>query len=68
MLGGHFYLENDRVVVKRFFDAVAVFERIAKSCKSVSNIDPHGAYEEELEKRYKRTMSQMNKDNKTVSS
>jgi len=52
-----FKLEGDKIILKRYFDAVAVFERIAKSGKSVSKIDPHAAYEEELEERYKRALS-----------
>jgi AbrB family looped-hinge helix DNA binding protein len=52
-----FEREDDKIILKRYFDSVAVFERIAKSGKSVSEIDPHAAYEEELEERYKRTMS-----------
>jgi len=52
-----FKLEGDEIILKRYFDAVAVFERIAKSGKSVSKIDPHAAYEEELEERYKRALS-----------
>ena len=44
-------LEDDKLILKKpFFDAVAVFERIAKSGKSVSKVDPH-AYEEEFEER-----------------
>ena len=55
-----FKLDNDKLTVEKLnFDAVAVFRRIAKSGKSVSNkeIDPHAAYDEELEERYKRTIS-----------
>ena len=52
-----FKLEDDKLTIQKpSFDAVAVFERIAKSGKSVSKIDPH-AYEEELEERYKRALS-----------
>ena len=52
-----FTLEDDKLILKKpTFDAVAVFERIAKSGNSVSKIDPH-AYEEELEERYKRALS-----------
>jgi len=48
-------LEDDRVVVKKpFFDAVAVFRRIAKSGKSISKIDSDANYEEELEERSRR--------------
>ena len=53
-----FKLEDDKLTIQKpSFDAVAVFRRIAKSGKSVSEIDPHAAYNEELEKRYKRTIS-----------
>ena len=53
-----FKLEGDKIILKRYFDAAAVFERIAKSGISVSKIDPHAAYEEEeLEERYKRALS-----------
>jgi len=52
-----FRLDSDKIILKRYFDAVAVFERIAKSDKSVSKIDPHAAYEEELEENHKRTLS-----------
>ena len=44
-----FKLEDDKLILKKpAFDAVAVFQRVAKSGKSVSIINPH-AYEEELE-------------------
>ena len=50
-------LEDDQIVVsKPAFDAVAVFRRVAKSGKSISKINPH-AYEEELEERNKRAVS-----------
>ena len=49
-----FRIEDDKIILKKpVFDAVAVFERIARSCNSVSKIDPH-AYEEELDERFKR--------------
>ena len=51
-----FRLERDRIVIKPFFDAVAVFRRVAKSGKSISALDPHAAYEEELEERYQRAI------------
>ncbi len=48
-------LEDDKLVVKKpVFDAVAVFQKIARSGKSISKIDPHAAYEEELEERTRR--------------
>jgi AbrB family looped-hinge helix DNA binding protein len=50
-----FKLEGDKIILKRYFDAVAVFERIAKETNYNKEIDPHAAYEEELEERYKRT-------------
>jgi bifunctional DNA-binding transcriptional regulator/antitoxin component of YhaV-PrlF toxin-antitoxin module len=52
-----FRLECNKIILKMYFDAVAMFERIAKSGKSVSKIDPQAAFEEELEERYKRTLS-----------
>ncbi len=51
-----FKLEDDKIILKRYFDAVAVFERIAKETNFNKEIDPH-AYEEELEERYKRALS-----------
>jgi AbrB family looped-hinge helix DNA binding protein len=48
-------LEDGKVVVKKpFFDAVAVFRKIAKSGKSISKIDSNANYEEELEERRSR--------------
>jgi AbrB family looped-hinge helix DNA binding protein len=52
-----FKLEGDKIILKRYFDAVAVFERIAKETNYNKEIDPHAAYEEELEERRKRTLS-----------
>jgi AbrB family looped-hinge helix DNA binding protein len=49
--------DNKAVLEKPAFDAVAVFKRVAKSGKSISRIDPHAAYEEELEERTKRALS-----------
>ena len=49
--------DNKAVLEKPAFDAVAVFKRVAKSGKSVSYIDPHAAYEEELEERTRRALS-----------
>jgi AbrB family looped-hinge helix DNA binding protein len=52
-----FKLEDDKLILKKpAFDAVAVFQRVAKSGKSVSIINPH-AYEEELEERTRRALS-----------
>ena len=52
-----FRLEDDKLILKKpAFDAVAVFERIAKEINFNKEIDPH-AYEEELEERYKRALS-----------
>lgn len=52
-----FRLEDDKLILKKpAFDAVAVFERIAKEINYNKKIDPH-AYEEELEERYKRALS-----------
>ena len=42
--------DNKAILEKPAFDAVAVFQRVAKSGKSISKINPH-AYEEELEER-----------------
>ena len=52
-----FTLEDNKVIIKPFFDAVAVFQRIAKETNYNKEIDPHRAYEEELEERRKRTLS-----------
>jgi hypothetical protein len=41
---------NKLFLEKPTFDAVAVFEKIAKKGPSITKIDPH-AYEEELEER-----------------
>ncbi len=50
-------LEDNKAILERpAFDAVAVFQRVAKSGKSVSTINPH-SYEEELEERTKRALS-----------
>jgi AbrB family looped-hinge helix DNA binding protein len=51
-----FRLEGEKLVVRRFFDAVAIFKRIAKEINYNGEIDPH-AYEEELEERYQRALS-----------
>lgn len=52
-----FTLNDDKIILKKpAFDAVAVFQRVAKSGKSISNINPH-AYEEELEERTRRALS-----------
>ena len=52
-----FTLEEDKLILKKpVFDAVAVFERIAKEIHYNKAIDPH-AYEEELEERYKHALS-----------
>ena len=47
--------EKGILIEKPKRDIVAVFERIAKSGKSIDKIDPH-AYEEELEERWKKSM------------
>jgi AbrB family looped-hinge helix DNA binding protein len=50
-------LEDNQVIVKKpTFDAVAVFQRVAKSGKSISKINPH-AYEEELDERTQHALS-----------
>lgn len=52
-----FRLEDDKLILRKpAFDAVAVFERIAKEINYNKEIDPH-AYEEELEERFKRALS-----------
>lgn len=51
-----FTLDGDKLIVKRFFDAVAVFRRIAQETNYNGEIDPH-AYEEELEERYQRALA-----------
>ena len=46
-----FRLNNNKLILEKpNFDAVAVFEKIAKNGPSIIKIDPH-AYEEELEER-----------------
>lgn len=50
-------LKDDKAIIEKpAFDAVAVFEKIAKEIHYNKKIDPH-AYEEELEERYKRAIS-----------
>jgi AbrB family looped-hinge helix DNA binding protein len=47
-----FKLDDGRLILEKpSFDAVAVFQKIAKEGKSVSKVKPHAAYEEELEER-----------------
>ncbi len=48
--------DNKAVLEKPAFDAVAVFRRVARSGKSVDEINPH-SYEEELEERTRRALS-----------
>lgn len=48
--------DNKAVLEKPAFDAVAVFRRVARSGKSVDEINPHG-YEDELEERTRRALS-----------
>jgi len=52
----YFALEGDKLVVRRWFDAVAVFERAAHEINCNKKIDPHAAHDEELEERYRRTI------------
>ena len=59
-----FTLEDGKVILKAFFDAVAVFKRIAQEINYNKEIDPHEAYEEELEERHKRTMSMLSRKKK----
>ena len=50
-------LENDKAIIEKpAFDALAVFRRVARSGKSVDEINPH-AYEEEIDERFKRALS-----------
>jgi AbrB family looped-hinge helix DNA binding protein len=50
-------LDDDQVILKKpAFDAVAVFQRVAKSGKSVTKINTH-SIEEELEERTQRALS-----------
>jgi AbrB family looped-hinge helix DNA binding protein len=52
-----FTLQDDKAILEKpAFDALAVFRRVARSGKSVDEIDPH-AYEEELEERFRRALS-----------
>jgi AbrB family looped-hinge helix DNA binding protein len=52
-----FTLENNKAIIEKpEFDALAVLRRVARSGKSVDEINPH-AYEEELEERFKRALS-----------
>jgi AbrB family looped-hinge helix DNA binding protein len=45
-------LEEGQLIVKKpVFDAVGVLQKIARSGKSISKIDTHAAYEEELKER-----------------
>ena len=53
-----FTLEDDKLILKKpAFDAVAVFQRIAQEINDNREVDPHGAYEEELDEREKRVLS-----------
>ncbi len=58
-----FWLEGDKIVIRPFFDALAVFRRIAKETNYNGEIDSH-AYEEELEERYQRALSGANEQAK----
>jgi AbrB family looped-hinge helix DNA binding protein len=51
-------LEDNRAVLEKpGFDAVAVFRRVANEIRDNREIDPHAAYDEELEERTKRALS-----------
>jgi AbrB family looped-hinge helix DNA binding protein len=51
-------LEDNRAVLEKpVFDAVAVFRRVANEIHDNREIDPHAAYDEELEERTKRALS-----------
>ena len=53
-----FTLEDDALTLKKpAFDAVAIFQKIAKEINYNKEIDPHAAYEEELEERTHRALS-----------
>ena len=53
-----FKLDDDKLILEKpSFDAVAVFRRIAKEINYNEKIDPHAAYEEELEERTRRALS-----------
>lgn len=49
--------DNKAILEKPAFDAVAVFEKIAKQIHYNKEIDTHEAYEDELEERTKRALS-----------
>ena len=50
-----FKLEEDKLTVQKpSFDAVGVFRKLAKQIHYNKEIDPHAAYEEELEERSRR--------------
>jgi AbrB family looped-hinge helix DNA binding protein len=51
-------LEDNRAVLEKpVFDAVAVFRRVANEIRDNREIDPHAAYDDELEERTKRALS-----------
>jgi AbrB family looped-hinge helix DNA binding protein len=51
-------LEDDKAILEKpAFDAVSVFRRIANEIHDNKKIDPHAAYDEELEERTKRALS-----------
>jgi AbrB family looped-hinge helix DNA binding protein len=53
-----FRLEDDTLILKKpAFDAVAVFRKIAQQINYNKKIDPHEAYEEELEERTRCALS-----------
>jgi AbrB family looped-hinge helix DNA binding protein len=50
-----FKLDDDKLILEKpSFDAVGVFRRLAKEIHYNKEIDPHAAYEEELEERSRR--------------
>jgi AbrB family looped-hinge helix DNA binding protein len=50
-----FKLEEDKLTIQKpSFDAVGVFRKLAKQIHYNKEIDPHAAYEEELEERSRR--------------
>lgn len=51
-------LQDDKAIIEKpDFDAVAVFRKCAEKINYNKKIDPHEAYEEELEEREKRALS-----------
>jgi AbrB family looped-hinge helix DNA binding protein len=47
-------IEQGKIIIKPFFDAVAVFKRVTQAIACNEEIDPHEAYDEEMKERQKR--------------